>query len=148
MYAQSEGLPTEGGLTAKCGSSTGQVWSRSAFFDGRYGIMYAWYMPKDQILPIWPYLGHRHDVSFPQSQSLSHRPTIEQSPNLCIAVGRIHRLVRLRRHLRQSPRHLRRSSRHRPRQELLRQGRQLQTAGHASQDRLQTRWNTRFVHDK
>lgn len=64
----SAGLAPGGALNGDCGSSTGQVYSRSGFFDGKFGIMYSYYMPKDQILAIYPYLGHRNDVSFLSQQ--------------------------------------------------------------------------------
>lgn len=41
-----------------CSSSTGQVYSRAAEYNGSYAIMYAWYWPKDE--PI-DGVGHRHD---------------------------------------------------------------------------------------
>lgn len=41
-----------------CSSSTGQVYARGATYNGKFAIMYAWYMPKDS--PSTG-LGHRHD---------------------------------------------------------------------------------------
>lgn len=41
-----------------CSSSTGQVYARGGTYNGRFAIMYAWYMPKDS--PSTG-LGHRHD---------------------------------------------------------------------------------------
>ncbi|PWV94539.1 necrosis inducing protein (NPP1) [Paenibacillus cellulosilyticus] len=54
----SGGLSPSGGSSASCDSSTGQVYSRAAWYNGVYGIMYAWYMPKDSPSSG---LGHRHD---------------------------------------------------------------------------------------
>lgn len=54
----SGGLSPSGGSSSGCSSSTGQVYSRAAWCNGAYGIMYAWYMPKDSPSSG---LGHRHD---------------------------------------------------------------------------------------
>ncbi len=54
----SGGLATSGGSSSGCSSSTGQVYSRAAWYNGAYAIMYAWYFPKDQPSAG---LGHRHD---------------------------------------------------------------------------------------
>ena len=42
-----------------CSSSTGQVYARAGTSNGAYGIMYSWYMPKDE--PVLDVGGHRHD---------------------------------------------------------------------------------------
>ncbi|KAF5582676.1 NPP1 domain-containing protein [Fusarium pseudoanthophilum] len=52
------GLATSGSSNGGCSSSTGQVYVRGGTYNGRYGIMYSWYMPKDSPSPG---LGHRHD---------------------------------------------------------------------------------------
>lgn len=52
------GLAPTGGSSAGCSSSTGQVYVRSAWYNGAWAIMYAWYMPKDEPSSG---LGHRHD---------------------------------------------------------------------------------------
>jgi len=54
----SGGLAPSGGSSSSCSSSTGQVYSRAAWYNGVYAIMYAWYMPKDSPSSG---LGHRHD---------------------------------------------------------------------------------------
>jgi hypothetical protein len=41
-----------------CSSSTGQVYARGGTYNGKFAIMYSWYMPKDS--PSTG-LGHRHD---------------------------------------------------------------------------------------
>lgn len=43
-----------------CSKSVGQVYSRSAWYNGVWAIMYAWYFPKDSPLPLKAF-GHRHD---------------------------------------------------------------------------------------
>lgn len=54
----SGGLAPSGGSSAGCSSSTGQVYARSAWYNGVWAIMYAWYFPKDE--PSTG-MGHRHD---------------------------------------------------------------------------------------
>ncbi|TDZ68004.1 hypothetical protein CTRI78_v002462 [Colletotrichum trifolii] len=54
----SGGLSPTGSSNGGCSSSTGQVYARGASFNGRYAIMYSWYMPKDS--PSTG-LGHRHE---------------------------------------------------------------------------------------
>ncbi|CAM4490675.1 NPP1 family protein [Paenibacillus tarimensis] len=54
----SGGLNPTGGSSAGCNSSTGQVYSRSTWYNGVWAIMYAWYFPKDSPSSG---LGHRHD---------------------------------------------------------------------------------------
>ncbi|KAF2465380.1 necrosis-and ethylene-inducing protein-like protein 1 precursor [Lindgomyces ingoldianus] len=52
------GLAPTGSSNGGCSSSTGQVYSRAASYNGAYAIMYSWYMPKDSPSDG---LGHRHD---------------------------------------------------------------------------------------
>ncbi|KAF4962040.1 hypothetical protein FSARC_9873 [Fusarium sarcochroum] len=52
------GLATSGDSNGGCSSSTGQVYVRGKAYNGRYAIMYSWYMPKDSPSSG---LGHRHD---------------------------------------------------------------------------------------
>ncbi|KAJ5885954.1 uncharacterized protein N7473_008628 [Penicillium subrubescens] len=52
------GLKTTGASNGDCSSSTGQVYVRGTTYGDYYGLMYAWYMPKDE--PSTG-LGHRHD---------------------------------------------------------------------------------------
>lgn len=54
----SGGLSTSGDSNGGCSSSTGQVYARSASYNGVWAIMYAWYFPKDSPSSG---LGHRHD---------------------------------------------------------------------------------------
>ncbi|MCY8242199.1 NPP1 family protein [Bacillus haynesii] len=54
----SGGLEPTGDPKGHCSKSTGQVYSRSAWYNGVWAIMYAWYFPKDSPLPGF---GHRHD---------------------------------------------------------------------------------------
>ncbi|KAH8716810.1 necrosis-and ethylene-inducing protein-like protein 1 precursor [Phaeosphaeriaceae sp. PMI808] len=54
----SGGLSTSGSPNGGCSSSTGQVYARSATYNGAYAIMYSWYMPKDSPSAG---LGHRHE---------------------------------------------------------------------------------------
>ncbi|KAK1958574.1 necrosis inducing protein [Colletotrichum sublineola] len=54
----SGGLKPSGSSNGGCSSSTGQVYARGGSYNGRYGIMYSYYMPKDSPSPG---LGHRHD---------------------------------------------------------------------------------------
>lgn len=53
------GLQTSGSPNGNCSSSRGQVYSRSAWHNGVWAIMYAWYFPKDSPSSG---LGHRHDL--------------------------------------------------------------------------------------
>ncbi|THV44542.1 hypothetical protein BGAL_0621g00040 [Botrytis galanthina] len=52
------GLAPTGSSNGECSSSTGQVYVRGAQSGSYYGIMYSWYMPKDE--PSTG-IGHRHD---------------------------------------------------------------------------------------
>ncbi|TGO18322.1 hypothetical protein BPAE_0386g00070 [Botrytis paeoniae] len=52
------GLAPTGSSNGGCSSSTGQVYVRGAQSGSYYGIMYSWYMPKDE--PSTG-IGHRHD---------------------------------------------------------------------------------------
>ncbi|KAJ4319217.1 hypothetical protein N0V94_004006 [Neodidymelliopsis sp. IMI 364377] len=52
------GLATTGASNSGCSSSTGQVYARAGTYNGKYAIMYSWYMPKDSPSSG---LGHRHD---------------------------------------------------------------------------------------
>ncbi|KAL2889784.1 putative necrosis- and ethylene-inducing protein2 precursor protein [Ceratocystis lukuohia] len=52
------GLSPTGSPSGLCTQSTGQVYVRGAWYGSQYGIMYSWYMPKDE--PSTG-LGHRHD---------------------------------------------------------------------------------------
>ncbi|KAJ8113323.1 hypothetical protein OPT61_g4522 [Boeremia exigua] len=52
------GLSPTGAPEGGCSSSTGQVYARAGTYNGKFGIMYSWYMPKDS--PSTG-LGHRHD---------------------------------------------------------------------------------------
>lgn len=52
----SGGLAPSGGRNSGCSSSAGQVYARTATYNGECAIMYSWYFPKDQVLD-----GHRHD---------------------------------------------------------------------------------------
>lgn len=60
-------LTTSGGLAiggrpaGGCRGSSGQLYVRSTTYKGRYAIMYAWYMPKDQGTSGLALIGHRHD---------------------------------------------------------------------------------------
>jgi hypothetical protein len=56
--ADSGGLNPTGSSNGMCSSSTGQVYTRAGTYNGKFGIMYSWYMPKDS--PSTG-LGHRHD---------------------------------------------------------------------------------------
>ncbi|KAL1617096.1 hypothetical protein SLS56_011138 [Neofusicoccum ribis] len=58
----SGGLQNSGGATAGCRDDRrGQTYARGAWHNGRYAIMYSWYMPKDQISDGGANGGHRHD---------------------------------------------------------------------------------------
>ncbi|KAJ8063682.1 hypothetical protein OCU04_007547 [Sclerotinia nivalis] len=52
------GLAPSGGSNSGCSSGTGQVYVRGAQNGSYYGLMYSWYMPKDEPSPG---IGHRHD---------------------------------------------------------------------------------------
>lgn len=54
----SGGLKENGAPEGHCSKSTGQVYARATEYDGKYAIMYSWYMPKDSPSSG---LGHRHD---------------------------------------------------------------------------------------
>lgn len=54
----SGGLKTTGASEGHCSKSEGQVYARSANHDGKFAIMYSWYMPKDHVSPG---VGHRHE---------------------------------------------------------------------------------------
>ncbi|KAL6161157.1 hypothetical protein ACJQWK_08970 [Exserohilum turcicum] len=54
----SGGLKPSGSDTSGCRSDLGQVYARAGPYNGAFGIMYAWYMPKDS--PSTG-LGHRHE---------------------------------------------------------------------------------------
>ncbi|CAI6282131.1 MULTISPECIES: NPP1 family protein [Bacillus] len=54
----SGGLEPTGAPEGHCSKNTGQVYSRSAWYNGVWAIMYSWYFPKDEASPS---LGHRHD---------------------------------------------------------------------------------------
>ncbi|UUZ80505.1 NPP1 family protein [Paenibacillus sp. P26] len=54
----SAGLEPTGAPEGQCSSSEGQVYSRSAWYNGQWAIMYSWYFPKDE--PSTG-IGHRHD---------------------------------------------------------------------------------------
>ncbi|QDS75795.1 hypothetical protein FKW77_000112 [Venturia effusa] len=53
-----EGLSPSGASNGDCSISTGQVYVRAAQSGSYYGVMYAWYMPKDEPSDG---LGHRHE---------------------------------------------------------------------------------------
>ncbi|KAI3395503.1 hypothetical protein diail_1289 [Diaporthe ilicicola] len=52
------GLNPTGASNGGCSSSTGQVYVRGTTYNGYYGLMYSWYMPKDEPSDG---LGHRHE---------------------------------------------------------------------------------------
>ncbi|KAH8901335.1 npp1 domain-containing protein [Thozetella sp. PMI_491] len=54
----SGGLKPTGGSSDDCSSSPGQIYARAGTYNGRYGVMYSWYFPKDEPSSG---LGHRHD---------------------------------------------------------------------------------------
>ena len=54
----SQGFDLGGSSNAGCNSNLGQVYARATAVNGRFAIMYSWYMPKDSPSPG---LGHRHD---------------------------------------------------------------------------------------
>ncbi|QHZ46302.1 MULTISPECIES: NPP1 family protein [unclassified Bacillus (in: firmicutes)] len=56
----SGGLEPTGAPEGHCSKSVGQVYSRSAWYNGVWAIMYAWYFPKDSPIALKPF-GHRHD---------------------------------------------------------------------------------------
>ena len=57
---KSGGLKPTGAINGDCSSSKGQVYVRTTECGGRRAIMYAWYMPKDQVIA-GVENGHRHD---------------------------------------------------------------------------------------
>src|SRR5690606_27290374 len=77
-------LAPSGGSSSGCISSPGQVYSRAAWYNGVYSIMYSWYMPIDSPASG---LGHRHGwaagvvwidtpaAANPQILSISYSPT-------------------------------------------------------------------------
>ncbi|KAJ7836689.1 putative NPP1 domain protein [Mycena olivaceomarginata] len=52
------GLNPTGATNGGCSSSTGQVYVRSGTSNGRFGLLYSWYFPKDEPSDG---LGHKHD---------------------------------------------------------------------------------------
>lgn len=54
----SQGLPLTGTQSSGCSSNLGQIYARGVASNGRFAIMYSWYMPKDE--PSYG-LGHRHE---------------------------------------------------------------------------------------
>ncbi len=54
----SGGLKPTGSPEGQSSKSIGQVYARSAWYNGAWAIMYSWYFPKDEASPS---LGHRHD---------------------------------------------------------------------------------------
>ncbi|KAE8356814.1 necrosis inducing protein-domain-containing protein [Aspergillus coremiiformis] len=52
------GLKPTGDSHGHCSKSTGQIYVRGAPYGGHYGLLYAWYFPKDEPSSG---LGHRHD---------------------------------------------------------------------------------------
>lgn len=55
------GLSNSGSPSGGCDSAAnGQTYTRGAWYNGRFAIMYAWYFPKDQIASGLNG-GHRHD---------------------------------------------------------------------------------------
>ncbi|XWW94508.1 hypothetical protein V2A60_002451 [Cordyceps javanica] len=48
----------DGGPSNECDFGKGQVYARGAVKDGKFGLMYSWYFPKDVTSPG---VGHRHD---------------------------------------------------------------------------------------
>lgn len=59
LISNREGLNPTGAINGGCSSSGGQVYARTFWIYGRFGIYYTWYFPKDQIA-LGP-AGHRHD---------------------------------------------------------------------------------------
>jgi hypothetical protein len=58
----SGGLDNSGSSTGGCtDTNRGQTYTRGGWLRGRYGIMYAWYFPKDQLVDTGINAGHRHD---------------------------------------------------------------------------------------
>ncbi|KAJ6465764.1 putative necrosis and ethylene inducing peptide 2 precursor [Mycena sanguinolenta] len=53
------GLNPTGSTDGDCTSSTGQIYVRSGTSGGHFGLLYAWYMPKDEVVS--GLIGHRHD---------------------------------------------------------------------------------------
>lgn len=60
LLSRSAGLKSAGSPSGTCGESDGQVYAREKEYDGKYAIMYAWYMPKDNALHGGGW-GHTHD---------------------------------------------------------------------------------------
>jgi hypothetical protein len=58
LTCPSAGLPLTGSQNSGCSSNLGQIYSRGAATNGRYAIIYAWYMPTN---PPSAGLGHRHE---------------------------------------------------------------------------------------
>ncbi|WP_458120962.1 NPP1 family protein [Paenibacillus sp. Z6-24] len=54
----SGGLEPTGSPNGQSSKSPGQVYVRSAWYNGSWAVMYSWYFPKDEASPG---LGHRHD---------------------------------------------------------------------------------------
>lgn len=54
----SGGLKQTGPINGKCSQSTGQLYVRSGNHRNRFGILYAYYFPKEEPSPS---VGHRHD---------------------------------------------------------------------------------------
>lgn len=55
----SGGLQPSGDPKGHASKSTGQVYARSGWYQGKWAIMYSWYFPKDE--PDTHIAGHRHD---------------------------------------------------------------------------------------
>ncbi|MDX0511482.1 necrosis-inducing protein [Sinorhizobium medicae] len=55
----SGGLAPSGAMNGHCARSIGQVYVRATFFGDRCGIMYAWYLPKEQNVDGPGNMGHR-----------------------------------------------------------------------------------------
>ncbi|MGX4645054.1 NPP1 family protein [Holzapfeliella sp. JNUCC 80] len=55
----SGGLQASGTPSGNASKSTGQVYARSGWYQGKWAIMYSWYFPKDE--PDSRIGGHRHD---------------------------------------------------------------------------------------
>lgn len=59
----SGGLSPTGLPSSDCDSSGGQIYARSATYDGKLAILYSWYFPKDEpsLVESAVGIGHRHD---------------------------------------------------------------------------------------
>ncbi|KAI6838989.1 hypothetical protein KC367_g663 [Hortaea werneckii] len=59
----SGGLSPSGLPSGDCDSSVGQIYGRSATYDGKLAILYSWYFPKDEpsLIESAFGIGHRHD---------------------------------------------------------------------------------------